>query len=238
MKLSVYLRTIAIALVCFCTLSVQGQYKQSVSILGDSYSTYEGYLQPDTNTVWYHAIPIAGRTDVSHVRQTWWHRFISEGGYKLCVNNSFSGSTICHSGYKRGTPDYADYSDRSFVTRMTNLGNPDIILVFGGTNDSWAGSPIGEYQYASWTKDDLYAFRPAMAYLLDGLKDHYPNVEIYFMLNDGLSDEVNTSVRVICQHYDIPCIELHDIDKMSNHPSVKGMEAIAHQVTDFMQSNP
>ena len=26
---------------------------KSVSILGDSYSTFEGYVQPDTNFVWY-----------------------------------------------------------------------------------------------------------------------------------------------------------------------------------------
>lgn len=46
-------------------------------------------------------------------------------------NNSYSGSTVCHTGYQK-----ADYSDRSFATRMDNLGNPDVLLVFGGTNDS------------------------------------------------------------------------------------------------------
>ena len=45
---------------------------------------------------------------------------------------------------------------------MDNLGDPDIILVFGGTNDSWAGSPIGEYVWADWTDEQLYSFRPAM----------------------------------------------------------------------------
>ena len=29
-------------------------------------------------------------------------------------------------------------------------------------------------------KEDLYTFRPAMAYLLDHMIDRYPNVEIYF----------------------------------------------------------
>ena len=58
-------------------------------------------------------------------------------------------------------------------------------------------------------KDDLYKFRPAMAYMLDHMIDRYPNVEIYFLLNSGLKEEFNESVRTICRHYNIDCIELH-----------------------------
>lgn len=94
------------------------------------------------------------------VRNTWWHQFIKENNYRLCVNNSFSGATICHTGYRS-----EDYSDRSFITRMKALGCPDIIFIFGATNDYWAKSPLGEYQYADWSKKDLYSFRPAMAYM-------------------------------------------------------------------------
>ena len=140
-------------LLLFMTICSTGfsQYRKSVSILGDSYSTFEHYLQPDTNAVWYFPQPL-NKNDVTSVGQTWWYKFIQESGYRLCVNNSFSGSTICHTGYQK-----ADYSDRSFVTRMDNLGCPDIILIFGGTNDSWAGAPIGEYQYAAWTKQNVYS---------------------------------------------------------------------------------
>lgn len=31
-----------------------GKYTLRYSILGDSYSTYEGYLTPDTNLIWYY----------------------------------------------------------------------------------------------------------------------------------------------------------------------------------------
>lgn len=34
---------------------------------------------------------------------------------------------------------------------------------WGGTNDAWAGSPIGEYQYEGWTKEDCKSFRPALS---------------------------------------------------------------------------
>ena len=227
-----------IAFIVWCIMScvgwVSAQSSKSVSILGDSYSTFQGYLQPDTNAVWYWDSPEAQNTDVHSVRETWWHQFIKKNGYRLCVNNSFSGSTICNSGYKRDKPDYADYSDRSFVTRMKNLGCPDIIFVFGGTNDSWAGSPIGEYKYAGWMTEDLYAFRPAMAKMLSFMVDYYPNVEIYFLLNDGLKEEINESVKTVCAYYQIPCIELKEIDKINGHPSIKGMKQICEQIEAYL----
>lgn len=217
-----------------CALGASAQSAKSVSILGDSYSTFQGYVQPDTNVVWYWDSPDAQNTDVHSVGETWWYQFIRKNGYRLCMNNSFSGSTVCNSGYKRNNPDFADYSDRSFVTRMTNLGCPDIIFIFGGTNDAWAGSPIGEYKYAGWTKEDLFSFRPAMAKMLDFMKNRYLNVELYFILNDGLQDEINESVKTICEHYQVPCIVLKDIDKINGHPSIKGMNQICEQVEAFL----
>ena len=215
-------------------LSGWAQSAKSVSIMGDSHSTFQGYLQPDSNAVWYWDSPDAQNTDVHSVRETWWHQFIKKNGYRLCMNNSFSGSTICNSGYKRGNPDFADYTDRSFVTRMTHLGCPDMIFIFGGTNDAWAGSPIGEYKYDGWTKEDLFSFRPALAKMLSFMIDRYLNVEIYFILNDGLQAEINESVKTICAHYQIPCVELNGIDKINGHPSVKGMSQICEQVEAFL----
>ena len=209
------------------------QSSKSISILGDSYSTFEGYLQPDTNAIWYWDNVKAENTDVHHVRETWWHQFIKENGYRLCVNNSFSGATISYSGYKSGKPDFTDYSDRSFITRLKNLGTPDIILVFGGTNDSWAGSPIGEYQYEGWTRNDLFSFRPAMACLLEKMIDYYPNVAIVFLLNDDLKEDIDESVRTICTHYGVKWIEFEGIDKINGHPSVKGMKQISEQLKAF-----
>lgn len=174
--------------------------------------------------MWYNAGK-HDNTDVMAVQQTWWHRLISSRGLRLCVNNSFSGATICNTGYNKD-----DYSDRSFCTRLWNLGSPDIIFIFGGTNDSWASSPIGEYKYSGWTKDDLYSFRPAMAYMLDNTIARYPNTEIYVIINDGLSEDITESSRAICEHYKVRYVMLENIDKMNGHPSVKGMEQIAEQV--------
>ena len=102
-------RIIAAALLMVMCVTVGAQYRKSVSILGDSYSTFEGFLKPDTNWIWYFAQPRLEKTDVTSVRQTWWHKYISENGYRLCVNNSYSGSTICATGYNK-----EDYYRRSF----------------------------------------------------------------------------------------------------------------------------
>lgn len=212
-----------LALLLLC--GVAGAQKKSVSILGDSYSTYEGYMTPQTNELWYYAKAKSERTDVTDVRQTWWHQLIRKKDWKLCVNNSYSGATISYTGY-----DGNDYAARSFNTRADNLGSPDVILIFGATNDSWAGSPIGDYKYEGITWGDLYQFRPAMARLLEYMQNRYLGAEIYFLLNDGLRESINESVKTICDHYGIKYIELHGIHKISGHPSVKGMSQIAEQV--------
>lgn len=221
-----YLLIFILVLSC---LNVSSQIRESVSILGDSYSTYEGFMTPSTNEVWYYA-KHGGNTDVTSVTQTWWYKYISENGYKLCVNNSYSGSTIGYTGY-----DGNDYSVRSFLSRMDNLGNPDIIFIFGATNDSWANEPIGEYNYDHLTYGDFYSFRPAMAYMLQHVKLRYPNVKIYFLLNDGLSESITESVKTICNHYDVKYVALNGIDKKNGHPTIKGHAQIAEQIKDALK---
>ena len=211
-------------------VAVSGAFAQKkVSVLGDSYSTFYGCVTPETNICWYGVPGEKKENDVTKVEETWWRLLVEKHGLQLERNNSFSGATICNTGYKQ-----ADFSDRSFITRMGNLGNPDVILIFGGTNDSWAGVPIGEFQYEGWTKADLYSFRPAFGYLLATLKQFYPAARIYNLTNTGLSEEVAASMDEICRHYGVTNIRLHDIDKQWGHPSVQGMKSICEQVWEEM----
>lgn len=227
-----------ILLCVVCLLASVTLYAQSsassdslrVSILGDSYSTFEGYLQPDTNLIWYYKVP-QHKNDVNRVEQTWWYQVMEQMAWKLEVNNSYSGSTICYTGYNG-----EDYASRAFITRLPKLGEPDVILVCGATNDSWAKAPVGEYQYGGWSSQALYTFRPAMAKLCADLRQHYPMARVYFILNTGLRPEINESVHTICRHYGIPCIDLHDIHCQQGHPSVKGMQSIADQVVRFINN--
>lgn len=203
-----------------------------VSILGDSYSTFEGYTLPESNIDWYK--PVKGRkeNDVHHVEQTWWWQFINDNGLIFDTNNSYSGSTVCTTGYNGD-----DYSDRAFITRTLNLGSPDIILVFGGTNDCWAKSPLGNFKYEDWTKTDLTQFRPAFAYLLASLREFYPEARIYNITNTELTPEYTASIDEICSRYSVPNLQLVDIHKQLGHPSAEGMKAIAEQLSEFVKAN-
>ena len=204
--------------------------KPVVSILGDSYSTYQDYI-PEGNEIWYFHNPTPDRTDVDDVKQTWWWQLINQGGYILGKNDSWSGATISYRGYFG-----EDYTNRSFITRIPRLGSPDILLVFGATNDSWAGVEVGEFNYDNEMPNaQLYTFRPAMSRLLSGLINRYPGTEIYFIINSELRDDITSSIREVCDHYSVKYIQLHDIDKISGHPSRKGMTAIAKQVLEAIQ---
>ena len=175
--------------------------------------------------MWYTVPPDTRRTDVKRVSETWWWQVLKRKGWKLEVNNSYSGSTICNTGYRD-----EDYTHESFVTRLANLGSPDVIIIFGGTNDSWAGSPLGEFKYEGIRRADLYTFRPAMAYMLSRLQELYPTAGLWFVSNDGLKESVTKSIHEICGHYGVQVIQLEGIDKKSGHPSVIGMQQIAEQV--------
>ena len=206
-----------------------GHAKPVVSILGDSYSTFENYI-PEGNATWYMPVPKNNRTDVTDVKQTWWWQLINEGGYILGVNDSYSGATVSYTGYHG-----ADYSDRSFITRLPRLVPSDIILIFGATNDSWTGGPIGEFQHDNLTRGHLFEFRPALGKLLKEATDRFPGTRIVFIINTELKDEVTSSIVEECKHFGVEYIQLKDIDKLSGHPSIKGMVQIKDQVLQYLQ---
>ena len=206
------------------SLTTMAQQRLRISILGDSYSTYQNYI-PEGNAIWYFEPMDAKNTDVSDVRQTWWWQVVKNGGYLLEKNESYSGATICYTGYND-----EDYSERSFITRLPRVGSPDILLIFGNTNDCWCGAKMGEYVYNGWKRADLYTYRPALAKLLNDALSRYPNVRIYFIMNTDLRKDIVESTMTICKYYGIPVIELKDIEKKSGHPNQKGMKAISEQV--------
>lgn len=193
-----------------------------VSVLGDSYSTFDGLI-PEGNEPWY--FTNTEGNDVNSPDQTWWRIMADANGLDLVANDSYSGATVSYTGY-RGE----DYKARSFNTRAVRLGDPEVIFIFGGTNDDWAKSPIGEFKYSGWTEEDMYSFRPAFAHLLDNLAKLYPDALVINISNSDLGRNVTQSMAEICEHYGVKNIQLHNIDKQRNHPSQSGMKQIAYQV--------
>lgn len=222
---------LAVLLAISCTdISAQTDKTKTFSVLGDSYSTFEGYI-PDGNACWYFKNSDS-ENDVRNVEETWWHQFAERNGYELLLNESYSGSTICNTGY-----DGADYSDRAFTKRMFNVtaGNPDLIVIFGGTNDSWANAPIGELKFNDWTSTDMYSCLPACCFMLEYFTAVAKDSQIVFLINSELKKEVTEGITAACKHYGVQCLLLKDIDKIWGHPSIKGMTQISDQLSEFIK---
>lgn len=208
------------------------------SILGDSYSAFMGYVDPETNDAW----PYYENIGVTEVGQMWWRQLMDSTGWQLERNNSFSGALI--SNY-----DYLEYYGKhSFLRRMDDLGDPNVIFIFGGANDVWREVALGDDVFEGWTEDQLCSFRPALAYLFDQLKSLYPQATLLFVLDTRLgldaplyvSEEHSgafvSSIREIAAHYDIACIDVYDIPKEWGHPNVDGQKSIADQVIAFIET--
>ncbi len=207
-------------------------------ILGDSYSTFEGHI-PEGFAPYYF---ISGRevNDVKTVEQTWWHLFIDKTNANLIQNCSWSGTTICNTGY-----DGEDYSDRSFISRFDKLASEDFfeknrvdtVIVFGGTNDSWCGAPLGEEMRSDLTKQDLYCVRPAIFYLANRLSEVLPNANVIFVVNTDLKSEVSSALVTAATENGHCSLVLKDIDKQDGHPSIVGMRQICEQIATFIEAS-
>ena len=44
--------------------------------------------------------------------------------------------------------------------------------------------------------------------------------------------EAESVAYVVCQHYGVQLIELHDIEKQNGHPSISGMKSICEQLLE------
>ena len=206
-------------------------------IFGDSYSTFEGYV-PDGYAIYYSE---EGRpeTDVTKVEQTWWYQVSAEADLNLILNNSWSGSTICYTGY-----DNVDCSESSsFIYRLRTLigdgffeRNPiDTVFVFGGTNDNWADAPLGDMQYENWHHEDLYSALPAICYFFKVLRDILPEAKIYCLINTELKSEITEGMKEVCRKYGITEIAFDFIDKEYGHPTIKGMQDIKNTVLTVLR---
>ena len=127
------------------------------SILGDSISTFAGYI-PSENEAFYPRIGY----DVDEVDQTWWRLLAKETSLHLVSNESYSGSRISQTGARPAWTSFL--SDK----RQENL-EADAIIIFGGTND------FGQENPAS-----LAVFSAAYDELVSSMLARHRQSELYF----------------------------------------------------------
>ena len=161
-------------------LKPEGVYKQStnqykkVSIIGDSISTFRGYIfqsQSTENTSTYNTYYPNSWTEngatvygnVLYERNTWWWKLIYNkmSNARLEVLNAYSGSSCCY--IDSGTANFSKHNvtDAASTTnsfrnryRRDGIGNPDLVIIYGGRNDfgKYGGSTddyLGTYTTAA-----------------------------------------------------------------------------------------
>ncbi len=210
----------------------------NVFILGDSYSTFEGCI-PDGNEAWYFTEP-KNDTDVTDKSQTWWYKLIRNTDSALIRNESFSGTTICNTGYGG-----AYCPETSFIGRFDRLCGEgffkknivDTFLVFGGTNDNWAGSPVGEVKTEGLNGENLKSTLPAFSYLLREIRKNLPKANTVVIINNAeIKEEIVNGIMKLCGLYGVSYITLNGISRQSGHPDIAGMDQIFNSIYDFFDN--
>ena len=203
---------------------------KKIFILGDSYSTFQGHI-PEGYAAYYPSL------DVDEAEKTWWQLVLKKADLQLVRNCSYSGTTVCHTGYS------GDCSHISFLARLERLASEgffeknkiDELWIFGGTNDSWANSPIGEIKYGEISREEKFSALPGFSALLS-LARSLPVGRVITVLNTELRDEITEGYIAIAEHFGIPMLRLASITKESGHPTAKGMAEIAEQFLAFREA--
>lgn len=203
-------------------------------ILGDSYSTFKDYI-PKGFSFWYSNVE-KEETDVIDVSQTWWWQLINSTDSQLVRNCSWSGSTICNTC--RPTFDVST----SFINRFEKLVNEgffeqneiNTFFVFGGTNDSWINSPVGELVVEGWNDEQLLCVLPAVSYLFYRIKTVIPNARVINLINTNLKEVIVEGIKKSAEHFGVEYLQLENISKQNGHPDIKGMVQIKNQIIDYL----
>lgn len=137
---------------------------KTLSILGDSISTYSGYI-PEGNATYYPAGTVQDVTD------TWWKKLVDALGMTINVNNSWSGSRVTTTNGE---------TSAGCMTRCQSLGtNPDVIIVWMGINDFNNNVALGSYDGSSAIPADTTTFREAYGIMLNKILTAYPSSEVW-----------------------------------------------------------
>lgn len=204
-------------------------------IFGDSYSTHKNHI-PE-GYVYYYADEgrDEGRDEQKmRAEETWWWQLKEKTGANLVLNNSWSGSTIGYTGYSGDcskTSSFICRYEKLFEGGFFKENDIDTIIVFGGTNDSWANAPLGEIKYTDIKREELFSVLPAICYFASRLKNDLPDKRVIFIANSGIKAEIVNCMKDACDRLCMDLVELTDtVDKQHSHPTVLGMKQIYEQV--------
>ncbi len=154
-------------------VTAQEQAKDTVTfaVFGNSISTYHDFI-PSGFAVYYTAA--RELTYGMQLGDTYWMQLSRMTGMTFLVNSSWSGSRV--SSYNNDA--ISPFLSTTRVTSIGRYGNPDVILIAGGTND-WGHNynKLGNYSTGPVYNDSV-TFRGAYAMMLFRLQQKYPKAKI------------------------------------------------------------
>ena len=217
------------------TESLELTYPKSVSIYGDSISTYPGVsnsgLYNSTmvdNKVWYSSNHLSKS-------QTWWSLVLKALDAKLCVDNAYSGDyTYSDVALNRAKNLHRD--------AMGKIENPDTIIVYFGINDCWkrVGTPA--------PKD----FESCYGDLIRAMKEAYPEAQIFcctllpgYEYKEARLAPLNRGIRAAVKAEGVNLIDLDQligaeflermaeltVDAENLHPNAEGMKMMGNAIS-------
>lgn len=206
---------------------------KTISILGDSISTYPGYSNDAINTnntignnLFYYNGTNYG---INSVNQTWWKQLADNTGLNILVNNSWSGSRVINNEAGANSAGYLRATQLHDNTG-TNAGtSPDIIAIFIGINDFNYELPLGTYNEEIYNNliinnnDGSFSyatptnFTEAYAIMLHKTISTYNKADVYcftllpngYNTNYSLLEAFNNSIRNIATHYNVKIVDLY-----------------------------
>lgn len=197
-------------------LLIEKYQGKKISILGNSRSTYKGYI-PSSNRSYY------PKGDVNDVTKTWWWIVLKTIGASLEVNNSYSAGRITNTH-----PSYPND-----LSRIGNLGNPDFIFLWGGVNDQNNGIEVGTIDFSLLDEElDQSKFAPALILLIRSLISSYSDSQIIMFIEDDLGDDYYMAIHDISTNFGLKIIDLSNLSTSkfdALHYNAKGMIQVANE---------
>lgn len=239
------------------SVSLEGK---TLSIIGDSISTFDGYI-PSDYSIYY---PRHG--EILTVEETWWYQVLENTGMKLGGNASYSNSTVAGDSTS-STDGLAACSWRRVNDLKASDGSsPDVILLFTGINDFLHCIPLGNFDGtpSQIEEGDIQDFSKAYELMLQKVLALYPDASVYLCTltetdagdekeprsypstnkNGNVIADFNDTIRNIAAAYNLPLIDVHECgityDNLSDytgdglHPNPAGASLIADYITDFL----
>ena len=189
-----------------------GPATKKVSLLGDSISTYQGFMFSDnslTMNKWY---PDAGKTydnQILNEQDTWWWKLIygKMTNARLEVSNAYSGSTVSYlQGRSEATAHTYCFQRRAF---LYGFGDPDVLIMYGGRNDFGSYGGNSDTNLGSYTEEALEAawggtsgvffdnYSQGSVGVLRDFHAHHPAAKVLVVMHDQMSDGYAQATRAI-----------------------------------------